>query len=210
MFRDRVDAGVKMALELQKYRDNANVVLGLPRGGVVCASVVAEYLNAPLDLLFVRKIGHPTSPEYAVGAVSENGTVILSCEATLMDKEWLNNEINHGKEELRRRRHQYLTNRLSIPLKNKNIIIVDDGLATGLTMKAAILYAKKHQPKNVVVAVPVAPRDIINEISEKVDVVVLEINDSNYFSVGGSYLNFNQVNDKEVVNILEKFNVYQL
>lgn len=204
LFHDRIEAGKKIAEALGKYHGQAEVVLGLPRGGVICGAQVAATLGVPLDALLVRKIAHPHSPEYAVGAVSENGTVILRGEAASLDQTWLEEEIDRQKKELQRERHIFLTNRPSVPLKHKVVIIVDDGLQTGLTMEAAIDSVRKHDPLRIIVAVPVAHTDAIAQIKNKVhDLVTIHQSDGPFYAVDQFFSLFPQVSDHEVIQKLQ-------
>lgn len=178
-FEDRSDAGRKLAEKLQKYRNQDVVIYALPRGGVVLGVEIAKKLNAPLDLLIIRKIGHPLNPEYALCATSENAHAHMVCnkeELAGVDKEWFKNETEKERQEAKRRREVYLKGRSPIPAKGKIAIIVDDGVATGLTMFTAILEIKHQETKKVVVAVPVAPPETANQIKSKVDeFVTLEV-----------------------------------
>lgn len=205
MFKDRTEAGKKLAELLKKYQGQAAVVYALPRGGVVVASEIAKALHAPLDLIITRKIGHPLQPEYAIGAVAENGHSILN-EGAISDvsEEYLEEEIETQKEEAQRRRKVYLGNRKPILCQGKIAILVDDGIATGLTMKAAIQELKLHyKPEKIVVAVPVAPAETVEELKSKgVEVVAVEIPEYFQGAIGAYYGEFNPVKDEEVINII--------
>ncbi|MDP4038883.1 MAG: phosphoribosyltransferase family protein [bacterium] len=205
LFRDRTDAGQKLAKMLETYRDKDIVVYGLPRGGVVLANIVANLLHAPLDLVITRKIGHPFSPEYAIGAVSENSQPILNEQETLnIDRDWLKKEIANQRQEAKRRRNLYLKGRESISAEGKTAIIIDDGIATGLTMFATIDELKKQKPKKIIVAIPVIPGDTYEKLKQLADEVMSIKVDENFLgAVGAYYENFSQVEDDEVIAIMK-------
>lgn len=205
MFRDRRDAGRQLCQLLQEYENQDVVVYALPRGGVVVAAEIAKFLHAPLDLIFAHKIGYPGQPEYAIAAVSESGHIVGSSnELQFIDKTWLENEKEHQLEEIKRKRKIYLNNKKEIPVKDKIAILVDDGIATGLTMQVGIKELKDRHPKKIVVAVPVAPRNTANLIKAMVnDFVGNEIENYNFLGAVGAYYNeFDQVEDAEVIEIL--------
>jgi len=204
MFRDRKDAGRQLAAALTPYRQQPTVVYALPRGGVVPGAEVAQSLEAPLDLIVVRKIGHPESPEYAIGAIAEDGyTVMNSTEIASVDKAWFDQAVSAEWNEAQRRRNVFVGSRNPVLVEGKIAIIVDDGLATGLTMEAAIHAIRKRHPRQIIVAVPVAARETANRIRSQVDkLVVLDIPDGFFGAIGAFYRNFDQVSDEEVVAIM--------
>lgn len=205
-FKDRQDAGKQLAHALRSYKDKDAVIFALPRGGVVIGGEIAKFLNAPLDLIIPRKIGHPDNPEYAIAAVGESGDVVQSGDSFgHIDQEWFKKEVNNQLEEIKRRRKLYLGKKLPLDLKGKIAIIVDDGLATGLTMKVAIKELRRRKPKEVVVAVPVAPADTVKEIGKLVDdVVVLYVPSGFFGAIGSYYQDFDQVSDEEVIALLNR------
>lgn len=207
IFQDRTEAGKKLAVSLEAYRDTDIVVYALPRGGVVVGAEVAKYLNVPLDLITARKIGHPLSPEYAIGAVTEIGEPIWNeAELGSTTKQWRESQIQQARNEAKRRRLSYLGGRPNIPVKDKTAIIVDDGIATGLTMVAAIADLRKRRPKEIVVAVPVAPKDTVEKLKSLTErTVVLHIPDGTFWAIGNYYLNFGQTEDEEVKNLMAQF-----
>ena len=202
-FIDRRKAGRELADRLAQYKDQA-VVLALPRGGVETAVEVAEELEVPLDLVIARKIGHPGNPEYAIGAVTEAGPAIWNeIEYDNLEEVWRKQAEQEQRREARRRRDEYLADREPVRLKGKTVIIVDDGIATGLTMQAAIGEIRRQNPGKIVVAVPVAPRDVAEELAEQVnDVIVLIDPDDFSGAVGAHYENFPQLEDEDVLNLL--------
>lgn len=203
-FTDRADAGKQLANALKQYRDTDGIVYALPRGGVVLGTEVARALNLPLDLLIPRKIGHPLQPEYAIGAVTESGEMVLNeTEIVELDRAWLRAAIAAARDEARRRRESYLGGHEPASAAGKTAIIVDDGIATGLTMEVAIRDCRRHDPARVVVAVPAAPHDTVARLSRFTDAFVV-LDDSPCFlgAVGAYYDFFPQVRDDEVVALL--------
>lgn len=205
-FYDRKEAGEKLGnLLAREYGGKQVVVYGLPRGGVVTAKEVAKKLHAPLLIVFARKIGHPMEPEYAIAAISEHGHLISNPqEIHSIDEAWLSQETAKQKKEIEQRKTLY---HIKSPrsLQGKIVIIVDDGIATGLTTRAAIADMKDLQPDKIVVAVPAAPQDVIAELRKEVDdVIVLEPPGLFLGSVGAYYEDFPQVTDEEVVNMLRQ------
>jgi len=203
-FRDRADAGKKLAQALMKYQGQNGVVYALPRGGVVLGAEVASALGMPLDLLIPRKIGHPLQPEYAIGAVVESGEMVSNQrEVARVDPQWFRQEVEAERQEARRRRELYLGGREPAPVEGKTAIIVDDGIATGLTMEASIREVRRRKPGHLVVAVPVAPPDTVERMSREVDEFVV-LDRSPYYlgAVGAYYDSFYQVTDEEVVALL--------
>ncbi len=186
------------------------VIFALPRGGVVLGFEIAKKLSAPLDLVISRKVGHPLNQEYAICAVTEDGEIICNeRERAAVDGAWLAEAIQKEIAEAKRRRAKYFglakpeigVRRVSI--EGKVAIIVDDGIATGLTMRAAILDIKSKKPGKIIVAVPVVPRDIAEIMKKDADdLVALEISENFLGSVGAYYESFPQVEDEEVIKLL--------
>ena len=204
MFEDRADAGRKLAEALREYAGKEAVVLALPRGGVVTGYEVGKALGLPLDIVSIRKIGYPGNPEYAIGAVDEKGTVILSEEVTAsIDQAWLRAEIERQKSEAKRRSLVYRGERKPTNIASKIAIIVDDGIATGLTMRLAVRVVKAQKPQAIIVAVPVAPPESIRMLKDEgANVVVLEPPENFLGAVGAHYMRFEQVEDAEVIKLL--------
>lgn len=205
VFRDRVDAGKRLAQKLSKFKGQYIIIYALPRGGVVVAAEIAKELKAPLDLVIVRKIGHPYNPEYAICAVAEDGhRVCNEYERTSADQIWFKQAVKVQCQEAKRRHEVYLGDRKSITAKDKVAILVDDGVATGLSLFCAINEFKHQKPKKIIVAVPVSPPDTAEKIRQQVDeLICLEI--PTYFlgAVGAYYKNFEQVEDEKVIEILK-------
>lgn len=201
MFTDRYDAGRQLAAYLQEYKNEDAVVYGLPRGGVLVGLEIAKKINAQLDIVLTRKLGHPFNPDLALCAITEDGQRIYG-ESGLcgIGLDWIESESAIQQREIQRRRNVYKDQALDIRAAGKVAILVDDGIATGLTMKAAILAIKKQSPQKIVVAVPVAPRQVVLELEQLVDeVVVLDDAFPYRGSVGAYYAFFPKVYDKEVV-----------
>lgn len=203
-FKDRQDAAKQLAHALKKYAGKDVIVYALPRGGVVLSVEVAKTLSAKLDLLIPRKIGHPYNPEYAIAAVTEHGSITASeHEISHVDPAWLARAVTLARQEAKRRRMLYLKNRKPITTNGKTAIIVDDGLATGLTMKAAIQELKRQKPKRIVVAVPVAPTSTVAELAQLVDdMIVLYVPAGFLDAIGSYYQNFDQVSDEMVIGLI--------
>jgi predicted phosphoribosyltransferase len=207
MFRDRTEAGEKLADALAEFSLADPVVLALPRGGVPVAVPVARRLNAPLDLLLVRKIGAPGHEELAVGAVVDgpvheavfNKPVLKMLGMTEAD---FASAIDHKLAEIEIRRAAYLGGAAPVPVEGRTAIVVDDGIATGATMKAALLGLRRRNPASVVLAVPVAPADTLAELEQLVDRVVCLDIPPDFYAVGAHYRDFPQVGDAEVIALL--------
>ena len=206
MFRDRNDAGRQLAEKLAKYRGQNAVVLALPRGGVVTGREIAQALGLPLDIAVVRKIGHPLSPEYAIGAVDDSGAIILNdAETESVSQAWLADEIEREKKEAERRVKAYRGGRKPIPISGKTALIVDDGIATGLSMRLVVRSLRAQNPARIVVAVPVASAEAVRGLRKEADeVITLEPPEEFLGAVGAHYIEFEQVEDAEVIRLLSE------
>jgi predicted phosphoribosyltransferase len=204
VFLNRLEAGRMLAVALEGYRGQSSVVYALPRGGVVLGVEVARALTAPLDLIVVRKIGHPQQPEYAVAAIAEGGYIVANPqEMASLDRRWFDHAAAEQLNEARRRRRVFLDGRSSVPVAGRTAIVVDDGLATGLTMKAAIHEIRRRGPNRLVVAVPVAAAETADNLRPLVDdLVVLHVS-FNLEAIGNFYADFEQVTDEEVVALMK-------
>ena len=208
LFRDRVDAGGKLARELFRYaRRNDVIVLALPRGGVPVAFQVAEALDAPLDVFLVRKLGTPGQEELAMGAIASGGIRVLNEDVVrsfrISDKA-IESATAREQLELERRERAYRGDRPMPELKNKTVILVDDGLATGTTMRAALKALGKSGSARTIVAVPTAPRDVCDELRNEADEVVCATTPEPFWAIGAWYEDFTQTTDEEVRSLLEK------
>ena len=204
MFTNRKEAGLKLAAKLSEYKDKDAVVLALPRGGIVVGCEIAKALNAALDIIAVRKIGYPGNPEFAVCAVDEKGTLLCDpIQKAMIDKEWLKEEAERQQNEAKRRSKLYRIGKAPLSLAGKIVILTDDGIATGLTIRLAIQSVKAQKPKKVIVAVPVAPTEVASIIKKEVDeLIVLEPPEDFLGAVGAHYLDFRQVEDDEVIALM--------
>ncbi len=203
-FKNRTEAGCLLAQALIKYKNKEGVIYALPRGGVPLGVELAAALHMPLDLLIPRKVGHPYNPEYAIAAVGERGGLVCNeGEVAKVDQAWFKQQVEVERQEAHRRRVDYLKNREDIVSQEKIAILVDDGIATGLTMEAAIQDVKQGKPKKVIVAVPVAPDDTVIKLRHEVDeVVTLNVPGPYRGAVGAYYDDFMQVTDEEVIDML--------
>lgn len=207
IFHDRTDAGRQLAAALQAYRDRRPYVLAIPRGGVVVGYEVARGLDAPLDVVVPRKLRAPHNPELAVGAVAHDGSVYLdeSLIANLgVDEAYLHRETETQLEEIRRRMIAYRGDRALPRLDGRVAIVVDDGLATGSTMIAGLRAVRGMSPDFLVAAIPVAPTDTSARLRGEVDEVVSLHTPTLFYAVGQFYVNFDQVSDDEVVDLLRR------
>jgi putative phosphoribosyl transferase len=206
-FVDRTEAGIALAAALSRFRDQDPVVLALPRGGVTVAFEIARALDAPLDLVVARKIGVPFQPELAMGAVVNGNTPIVVRNDDVIavvgvsDREFeqvCSSEI----AEIKRRRDRYLGGRPPVDVTGKTAIVVDDGIATGATVRAALRATRTRAPKRLVLATPVAPNDTLRELRSEVDEIVCLESHEFFGSIGAYYDDFTQVSDEEVVALL--------
>ncbi|HYZ79460.1 MAG TPA: phosphoribosyltransferase [Gaiellaceae bacterium] len=207
-FYDRKEAGRLLAERLSRYAGRDDVlVLGLPRGGVPVAYEVARALRAPLDVFVVRKLGAPDQPELALGAVASSGVRVLNEEvvaAVGVDEQAIEQVAERELAEVARREREYRGERAPPELRGKVVILIDDGLATGASMRAAALAARQLGPKQVVVAVPVAADQTCGEFRDDVDEVVCVFTPEPFYAVGLWYENFQQTNDEEVRRLLQE------
>ena len=206
VFKDRRSAGGELAKKLSEYKNREGVlVLALPRGGVVTGKEVADYLGCPLDVVIVRKLGFPGQPELAIGALSESGTVFLNNDVISsggVSKEYIEKEITLNRIEIERRVSLYRKGKKLPPLKDKTIILVDDGVATGATIKSAIAAIRAEHPMELVVALPVSPPQTAMELKKIADKLVCLMTPDDFFAVGAHYGDFRQITDEEVVRLL--------
>ena len=210
LFQNRIDAGQKLAKALLTYRDRQPVILALPRGGVPVAAEVASALDAPLDLILVRKIGLPYQPELAMGAVVDGDKPIVIrnedvIEFSGVSQKTFDEVCKEECAEIERRRQKYLGGRARTEVKGQVAIIIDDGIATGATTRAAIQAVRSREPKEVVLAVPVAPSDTVEKLNSEVDALVCLDTPRNFGAIGYFYRDFRQINDEEVIATLARF-----
>lgn len=206
MIQDRKQAGLSLAKALQPYKNENPVILALPRGGVPVAAEIATELGAPLDVLLVRKIGAPFNREFALGAICEDSAPVFSHRLLMqleLEPEDLGMTIEAEKKEISRQRAIYRQGRALPGLNQRTVILVDDGLATGATVLAAIEYLKSLKVKKMVIAVPVAAADSAQALRPKVHELVTLEEHENFRSVRQWYQHFDQVSDEEVLALLQ-------
>jgi putative phosphoribosyl transferase len=207
IYKNRLDAGQRLARELAEYRSQDPVILALPRGGVEVAAPIAEALDAPLDLVLVRKIGVPMQPELAMGAIVDgaepylipNENVLSSVDVSAGEFEKI---CERELKEIERRRRLYLEGRPRAEVRGRIVIIADDGIATGSTVRAAIQAVRKRSPKELILAVPVASASTLQALSSEVDKIICLQCHEPFYAIGLYYQDFHQVTDEEVVEIL--------
>jgi putative phosphoribosyl transferase len=209
-FKNRSEAGRKLARVLASFKDQQAVILALPRGGVPVAAEVASVLNAPIDLILVRKIGVPTQPELAMGAVVDGGSPLIVRNEDVIGLAGISESefkavCDAELAEIERRRAMYLGRRDRIDVAERVAIVIDDGVATGATTRAALRATRMRRPKKLVLAVPVAPTDSLAAMREEADEVVC-LEDHEYFgAIGYYYSDFRQISDQEVIDTLARF-----
>ena len=207
LFRDRRDAGRQLAAALASYRQSRPVVLALPRGGVPVGFEVAKALGAPLDVLLVRKIGAPGHEELGLGAIVDghDPQLVLNEDVVRVvapPPGYIDAEAQRQLAEIERRRKQYVGDRRPVPVGGRIVIVVDDGIATGGTVKAALRGLARHHPARLVLAVPVAPADTLRELAAECDDIVCLATPEPFYAVGPHYRDFRQTEDDEVVRLL--------
>jgi putative phosphoribosyl transferase len=206
MFKDRFDAGQQLAQKLVAYKEDPNaIILAVPRGALEIGSVLSHELKLPLDIILTKKIGHPENPEYAIG--------VVSLENTIIDKQWreysgefdtyIKNEIQAIKELLKKRYQEYRDSKPPLDLKNKIVIVVDDGVATGKTLEGTLEIIRKENPQKIIVAVPVASKDALKLLKSKADEVICLLVPEVFLSVSQFYRNFDQVDDSQAIALLQ-------
>jgi len=208
LFKDRVDAGKRLAKELSKYTSRSDVlILALPRGGVPVAFEVAKALNVKMDVFIVRKLGVPGYEELAMGAIASDNIRVLNEDVVRsfnIPEQVIDRVAANELKELERREHTYRGNRPKLEISNKIIILIDDGLATGATMRAASAAVKTKNPAKIIIAVPTAARDTCEFFGKEVDEIICVATPEPFYGVGAWYEDFSQTTDKEVCNLLEK------
>ena len=206
MFKDRIDAGKQLANKLHPYRDKGNVViLAIPRGGLPLGAIVARSLNAKLDVALSKKIGHPFNKEFAIGALSLHNIVLDdNIEISI---EYIEKEKKRLREKLKKNQTKYFKNKSPIPLKDKMVIIVDDGIATGNTIRVTAQLAYDQKQKKMGAAIPVAPKLTVQKLQAApyIDEVVCLETPFNFQAVGQFYMDFDQVSDEEAITIMNEF-----
>ncbi|MCD6130120.1 MAG: phosphoribosyltransferase [Deltaproteobacteria bacterium] len=202
MFKDREEAGRVLVCLLKKMDiDTKNaIILALPRGGVPVACMIKKALNVPMDIVISKKIGAPYNPEYAIGAMSEWGDVEINVYEEY-DRDYIEQQRKEIKKKIEEYIQKYRQGRKLPSIQGKEVILVDDGIATGLTMLSVINSLKKKKPKRIIVAVPVAPPEVVEKFEKIVEIVVVEKPDF-FMAIGSFYEDFHQLTDEEVIEYL--------
>lgn len=209
LFEDRMDAGRRLGRALRAMKLEDPVVFALPRGGVPVAAEVARALHAPLDLLLVRKIGAPGQPEVAVAAVAEGPQPIVEIRNDILSlagasPDYVQGELPLHLEEIERRRRLYLRGRSSPAVAGRTVVLVDDGIATGTTVRAALRSLRGRRPARIVLAVPVAPAEELADLRSEVDDLVCLLTPEPFVAVGAYYRHFDQTTDEQVVALMAR------
>ena len=207
IFRDRLDAGEKLAELLSDYKGEQSAVIAIPRGGVEVGYVVASKLSSPLEVTVPRKIGSPADPELAVGAIAEDGTIYIDEEVSKMigiRDDWIRIEAERELQEVKRRIEVYRGGKPLPSLKGYTILLVDDGIATGATIIATARFLRKLEPEKLVIAAPVAPPEVVSKLSGEADDLRFVETPSPFFAIGQFYQDFSQLSDSQVLEYLSK------
>lgn len=202
LFMNRKAAGCTLASALEHLRGSSCIVLAIPRGGVPVAAEVARHLSFPMDILLSKKIGHPTNPEYAIGAVTSEDRVLSQRQE--IDPDWIEAETTRIRQEILEKRHRLKGDRPDIPLRDRIVIIIDDGIATGQTLLATLPMIRRQHPARIIIAVPVAPAAAVRALRPEVDELVVLHTPHHFAGVGAFYEDFTQVEDAEVAAILDQ------
>ncbi|MFV5686364.1 phosphoribosyltransferase [Flavobacterium sp. GB2R13] len=200
ILKDRIEAGLLLAEKLKTYQNSNSIILAVPRGGVPIGHEIAKKLHLPLDIVLSKKIGHPYNKEFAIGAVSLDSMIIN--EHPGVSNVYIDEEITRLRKLLKEKYQLYMGNREPMDIKGKNIILVDDGIATGNTLLASIKMLRKQKPAKIIVAVPVLPYGTVAIFESNTDEFIYLIASKSFRGVGGFYEEFDQVEDEEVVKIL--------
>jgi putative phosphoribosyl transferase len=208
-FTDRREAGRQLGAALARFKDQKPVVLAIPRGGVAVGVEVAAALDAPLDIVLVRKIGSPFQPELALGAVvdGEHAETVLNedlVKVMHLSEDFIRHEAAEQLKEIDRRRQLYLSGRPRPVIEGRTAIVVDDGIATGATVRAALAAVRRSRPQRLVLAVPVASPDTIEQLRKETDEIVCLEQPSGFFAIGQFYVDFAQLTDADVMDLLGK------
>ncbi len=200
LLNDRKEAGILLSERLKKYQNSNTIILAVPRGGVPVGYEIAKRLHLPMDIVLSKKIGHPNNKEYAIGAVSMNSMTLK--EHPEVPQRYIEDEVIRLRKLLKEKYELYMGNREPIDIQGKNVIVVDDGIATGNTLIASISMLRKKEPAKIIVAVPVLPADVIPVFQRNADEFVYLIAAKYFRGVGGFYEQFDQVEDEEVIRML--------
>ena len=204
MFRDRSEAGRLLAEKLRKYQNVPGVLLAVPRGGVPVAYEVAKELNMPLEIVLVKKLGHPLNKEYAIGAVGLKDMFVIPHEN--VTEFYIQNQVQKIRTRLHEMQKKFMGDKEPQDIEGKTVIIIDDGVATGNTLLATIEILKKQNPKKIVVAAPVVSRSAAHKLTKEADELISLLIPDSFYGVGVFYEDFSQVSDEEVLGYLRKLN----
>ena len=207
MFRDRLEAGERLAEVLSDYRGERVAVIAIPRGGVEVGYAVAERFDSPLEVTVPRKIGSPMDPELAVGAVAEDGTIYVEEDVVKMlgvREDWIRVEAERELQEVRRRLELYRGGKPLPELREYVVLLVDDGIATGATIIATARFLRKLNPRRLVIAAPVAPPEVLPKLSREADDVRCVVTPTPFFAIGQFYQDFSQLDDSKVIEYLSR------
>lgn len=207
VFNDRVDAAKKLVKNMAWLKKEDPIILAIPRGGVVIGDIISSQLGVKLDIIVSRKIGAPHNPELAIGAVTPDGSYFPNADITRMlnvPQKYIDLEISEQIKEIERRLMKFRGTK-EYHLEGRTVVLIDDGIATGATMFTAIQWVKNKKPKQIIVAIPIGPKDTIDKLNETVDKVIVLQSPPNFNAVGEFYEEFEQVNDSQVQEIMSKY-----
>ncbi|MDN3654237.1 phosphoribosyltransferase family protein [Ferruginibacter paludis] len=204
MFQDRIEAGLLLAKQLRKYKNDPGIVLAVPRGGVPVAYVVAKELGFPVELILTKKIGHPNNREYAIGAASLTDFFVILHEDIPLD--YIETEVKKIRQRLKEMYGSFISHTTPEKLEGKTVIVIDDGAATGNTLLSTVHVLRKSKPRKIVIAIPVASQSAVDKLSQVADNVVVLLVPHRFYGVGAFYKSFEQVTDEEVQLYLDKLN----
>ena len=202
MFRDRIEAGELLAAKLKKYKNTSGIVLAVPRGGVPVAFAVAKELGFPVEVVLTKKIGHPMNKEYAIGAASLTDYFVIPHEN--VSEEYIQEELKLIRANLKKMYARFMGDKEPADIKDKTVIVIDDGIATGNTLLGTIHVLRKGKPGKIVIGVPVASKSAMRKLSTEVDEVVAVMVPDEFHGVGAFYEDFGQVSDEEALFYLDK------
>jgi len=204
IFKDRIEAANLLAGKLKKYQHERCVVLALPKGGVPMAQIISQSLKCPMDLLLVKKIGHPINKEYAIGAASFYDTILEPHEN--ISEQYIMDEVLHIRTRLHEMHKKFLGDKNPIPIEGKVAIIVDDGVATGNTITAAIQLLRKKNPSKIVIAIPVAPHQALEKMQNMAEEIICLLHPTQFSGIAAFYEDFHQIEDDEVIGFMKEIN----